>query len=100
MQIKRGLTPEWTIRTPEGETVWLDPWGSTELAVLDGTHPGVQAHFRNQGGTAVFCLPSLNFCSGRFFCFRQQSLKTACTAAVNITPLILLIISTYKGDLK
>ena len=39
--------PEWTIRTPEGETVWLDPWGSTELAVLDGTHPGVQAHFRN-----------------------------------------------------
>ena len=39
--------PEWTIRTPEGETVWLDPWGSTELAVLDGTHPGVQTHFRN-----------------------------------------------------
>ena len=39
--------PEWTIRTSEGETVWLEPWGSTELAVLDGTHPGVQAHFRN-----------------------------------------------------
>ena len=39
--------PEWTIRTPEGETVWISPWGNIELAILDGTHPEVQAHFRN-----------------------------------------------------
>jgi len=40
--------------------------------VLSG---GVQAHFRNQGGTAVLCLPSLNFCSGRFFLFPAAELK-------------------------
>ncbi len=39
--------PEWLIHNPAGEICFPFQWRSGRVAVLDGTHPGVQQHFRD-----------------------------------------------------
>ncbi|MCD7805894.1 MAG: alpha-galactosidase [Lachnospiraceae bacterium] len=39
--------PEWMIHDPEGNVIMKFPWRGHQAAVLDGTHPEVQAHFRS-----------------------------------------------------
>ncbi len=38
--------PEWCIPDREGNVIFPTDWRGEPLAILDGTHPGVQEHFR------------------------------------------------------